>query len=262
MTVKRTRTGAAQRPAAKRFGVKARAARAPASAKLQAQVKRLMRMRQEKKFAEVTRTGTVAQVNGSLVGAVSEDITPTIAQGDGEGQRIGNSITATGMIFKQQFIKQPAAVNNRRVRTHIVRVLDPSLAFDTVLQALLEVNPLSGVRDYFSNLNYSMMADKRIKIIGTAEASMPTDTPRDDAAPMANKEMSASELQIPISFDDETIRYTADGDTSPTAIRYWAITLCDLGNKGTGTSTADVFVQAASSGVKLKSYNKLWYTDS
>ena len=132
------------------------------SKKLQSQVRQLMRMRQEKKYADVTATGAVAQANGSAAGALVSAITPTIAQGDGEGQRIGNSITATGLVVKQQFMKQQFGIGPRRVRTHIVRVLDPGMSTAEVLAATFDTNPLSGVVDYFSSLNYTMMRDKRV----------------------------------------------------------------------------------------------------
>ena len=113
------------------LGKRKRSARVPvstSSAKLQAQVKRLMRMRQEKKYAEISVTGLVGQVEGSLTGALISDITPNIGQGDGESQRIGNSITGTGLVFKQQFIKQAAGIGPRRMRTHVIRTLDPGLS--------------------------------------------------------------------------------------------------------------------------------------
>jgi hypothetical protein len=259
MAVKRTAQG--QRKTSPRRAVKPRA-RVPRTltSKLQTQVKRLMRMRQEKKYAEISGNGFVGQVYDNSTGTAVVAITPSIPQGDGEGQRIGNSINATGLIVKQQFIKSPGAINNRRVRSHVVRVLDPSITDPRNI--VLDVNPISGVRDYFSELNYTMMADKRVQILGTVEASMATDTPRDNTDPMVQREMSSTDLKIPVKFDDQVIRYEADGDTSPAAIRYFVITTCDLGNIGTSASTSPVFVTSTGTGVAHKTYARLWYTDS
>jgi len=229
------------------------------SKKLQSQVRQLMRMRQEKKYADVTATGAVAQANGSAAGALVSAITPTIAQGDGEGQRIGNSITATGLVVKQQFMKQQFGIGPRRVRTHIVRVLDPGMSTAEVLAATFDTNPLSGVVDYFSSLNYTMMRDKRVQLLGSADAKLMSNY--DDNMTSAN-ERSTAELTVPVKFDDQTIRYSADGDSAPASIRYFTITLCDQGNSSGGTSGLSIFIPNATSGVESKLYARLWYTDA
>jgi len=233
------------------------------SKKLQAQVKRLMRMKQEKKYAEKAVTGVVGQVSSGATGILSKDITPTIAQGDGEGQRIGNSITGTGLVVKQQFIKQVNGVGPRRVRTLVIRCLDPSLSEADVINGVLDVNPLSTVRDYFSALNYTMMSDKRLSILGQAETKLVVDRPRDNGDPMIPDEQSTADLTIPVKFDDQTIRYTADGDSVPASIRYFMLTMCDIGNSSTSAAGGmPIFVTTASSGVLSKAYSRLWYTDS
>nr|APC94142.1 hypothetical protein [uncultured marine virus] len=112
MAIKRTALGKRKRTVAPRVRM--------TTAKLQAQVKRLMRMRQEKKYAEKGVTGVVGQVLINASGTLVQDVTPTIAQGDGEGQRIGNSITATGLVLKQQFQVQLFCISKRRLRTHLL----------------------------------------------------------------------------------------------------------------------------------------------
>ena len=229
------------------------------SKKLQAQVKRLMRMRQEKKFAEQTATGLVGQVNVNVSGALVSDITPSVDQGDGEGQRIGNSITATGLVVQQQLIKQEFGIGPRRVRTHIVRTLDPSLSAADLLPVVFNVNPLSTVIDYFSALNYTMMADKRVQLLGTKETKLMSNYT--DSNTLAS-ERASGELTIPVKFDDETIRYAADANSTPASIRYFMITLVDIGNTSTTHSTLPVFVLTGSTAVESKAYARLWYTDS
>jgi hypothetical protein len=230
------------------------------SKKLQAQVKRLMRMRQEKKYAEKTATGDAGQVVGNLAGALVSDITPSIPQGDGEGQRIGNSITATGLVVQQQLIKQLNAIGPRRVRTHIVRTLDPSMSGGDVLTAVLDVNPLSTIRDYFSALNYTMMRDKRVQLIGTKETKLMSNYSDNNTS---EQERATGELTIPVKFEDQTIRYQSDADAVPASIRYFMITLCDIGNTSSAAaSTLPVFVTNGVSAVESKAYARLWYTDS
>lgn len=225
-----------------------------------------MRMRQEKKYVEkATGLENLGQVNSDFgitgSGAFVYDMTPSIPQGDGEGQRIGNSVTATGMVLQQQFIKQIRGIGPRRVKSYLIRTLDPSLSSADVLSGVFDVNPLSGVVDYFSSLNYTMMADKRIQIIGQAQTKILVNAFGAELNPSAN-ERSMGELKIPVKFDDQTLRFATDGDAVPAAVRYYLISICDAGNTGSGTSTAPVFVQAASTGLSSKAFVRLWYTDS
>jgi len=253
MAVKRTALGKRKRtPVA-----------AMSSKKLQAQVRQLMRMRLEKKYFDSIDPGgiTVAQFNAAVAGAHVQDITPVIAQGDGEGQRIGNSLTATGMVVKQQFIKQEFAIGPRSVRTHVVRVLDPGMSAGDVLTALLDVNSFSGVRDYFSELNYAMMRDKRVQILGTKETKLlsnSSDTGND------RQERATGHLTIPVKFDDQTVRYQADADILPANIRYFYVTLMDIGNESTTTDSpsGSALVFSQKSGCEMKYSSRYWYTDA
>nr|APC94143.1 hypothetical protein [uncultured marine virus] len=132
-----------------------------------------------------------------------------------------------------------------------------------LLTATLDVNPLSGVRDYFSSLNYTMMSDKRIQVLGSTDVTLketPFVTFPDNTELV---EPANGELTVPIKFDDQTIRYQADGDSAPAAIRYFMLTTCDVGNADTSSaSTLDVFQKVINTGVKSKAYSRLWYTDS
>ena len=65
-----------------------------------------------------------------------------------------------------------------------------------------------------------------------------------------------------MKFDDETIRYAADANSTPASIRYFMITLVDIGNTSTTHSTLPVFVLTGSTAVESKAYARLWYTDS
>ena len=225
-----------------------------ASKKLAAQVKQLMRMKQEKKFVDRAESGNVGQVSANASGALVELLVGSIPQGDGEGQRIGNSITATGLVAKQQLFGQTSAQGDRRVRSHVIRTLDPGMSSTDILEGTLDVNPMSGVRDYFSSLNYTMMRDKRITVLGTAETVL-TDSGGGGTARLTG------ELTIPIKFNDETIRFAADGASFPASIRYHILTVCDNGNVG-GATTQPVFITGQSTGLQSKSTGRLWYTDS
>ena len=233
-----------------------------ASKKLAAQVKQLMRMKQEKKFVDRAETGNLGQVDGNTnSGAYVELLVGSIPQGDGEGQRIGNSITATGLVAKQQLFSQSAAQGTRRVRSHVIRTLDPGLSATDVLEATLDVNPMSGVRDYFSGLNYTMMRDKRITVLGTADTVLV-----DHLGGIGGSDQPGrltGDLTIPIKFDDETIRFSGDTASFPASLRYYILSVCDNGNiAASGTSTRPVFIPAANTGLQSKSTGRLWYTDS
>ena len=234
----------------------AKAAPKAMSKKLAAQVKQLIRMKQEKKYVDYAVTGNVAQVHGNLHGSYVERIVDQIPQGDGEGQRIGNSITATGLVLKQQFNAMGAAQGTRRVRSHVIRVLDPGLGATDILDGVLDVNPMSGVRDYYSNLNYTMMRDKRITILGTAETTLV------DHLGGTTQGRLTGDLTIPVKFDDQTIRFQSDASGFPASIRYHVLTVCDNGNRSGSASTLPVFIPDANTGVEAKSTSRLWYTDS
>lgn len=228
-----------------------------ASKKLAAQVKQLMRMKQEKKYVDFAVTGTVGQVDATGSGSYVARIVDAIPQGDGEGQRIGNSITATGLVVKQQFNAQSFAKGTRRVRSHVIRVLDPGLGATDILEGVLDVNPMSNVRDYFSNLNYTMMRDKRITILGTAETTLVDHLGGTEVGRLTG------ELTIPVKFDDQTIRFASDTSSFPASIRYHVLTVCDNGNRNlTTTSLQPVFITGEETGLDAKSTSRLWYTDS
>ena len=231
-----------------------------ASKKLAAQVKQLIRMKQEKKFVDRAESGNVGQVDTNNSGAYIKLVVGSIPQGDGEGQRIGNSITATGLVVKQQFVGQSVTGGTRRVRSYVIRTLDPGMSDTDILEAILDINPMSAVRDYFSSLNYTMMRDKRVTILGQAETAL---CPQGDGAAESLSHPSTGELTIPIKFDEQTIRFNGDTASFPASIRYHVLTVCDNGNiAASGTSTRPVFVPAANTGLQTKSTGRLWYTDS
>lgn len=226
------------------------------SSKLAAQVKQLMRMKQEKKFVDHSETGNCGQVDGSSSGAYVKQLVVAIPQGDGEGQRIGNSVTGTGLVAKQQFFEQSATNGIRRVRSHVIRTLDPGMSTTEILEAVLDVNPMSEVRDYFSGLNYTMMRDKRVTILGTAETEL------HDNLGVTTVGRLTGDLTIPIKFDDQTIRFVGDSSSTPANVRYHVLTVCDNGNIGSGSSSKPVFITGANTGLQVKSTGRLWYTDS
>lgn len=226
------------------------------SSKLAAQVKMLMRMKQEKKFADKTHSGRLGQVDGTDSGAFVKLLTADIAQGDGESQRIGNSITATGFVVKQQFDGQSFTNGTRRVKTYIVRVLG-SPGVNDVRDAVLDVNAMSEVRDYFSSLNYTMMRDKRISVIAQGETML---TPNTGTA--GQQTPSTGELTVAVKLDD-TIRYSGDAEVLPASVRYYCLTVCDNGNAAlSGTSSRPVFYTGEETGLNVKTTGRMWYTDS
>lgn len=228
-----------------------------ASKKLAAQVKQLMRMKQEKKFVERAETGNVGQVDANNSGAYVELLVGSIPQGDGEGQRIGNSITATGLVAKQQLFAQAFTKGTRRVRSYVIRTLSYDLTPTEILEGTLDVNPMSGVRDYFSGLNYTMMRDKRISVLGSAETVLTDHLGGTEAGRLTG------ELTIPIKFDEETIRFSGDSANFPAAIGYYILSVCDNGNiAASGTSTRPVFIPGEETGLQCKTFGRLWYTDS
>lgn len=215
----------------------------------------------EKKFKDTLEvsSGSVGQVFNNGDGSSNFEITPQIAQGVEESQRVGNSIKATGLVLKFSMLKQTQAEGDRRVRIYVVRCLDQQLASNDIHFRLLDSNPFVPVRDYNSNLDYTQLKDGRIKVI--AQKNVYFSQNGGDGLVSANELVTRS-VTLPIKMN-EVLRYEGNSSTLPENVKYHVVMVCDNGNAGPTTSTVlGCFVPEANSAIDYKCHSRFWYVDN
>lgn len=216
----------------------------------------------EKKYLDMDETPSISKVgqcNNNSGGNVSLFVTPALPQGDGQGQRVGNSIKATGLVFKLNMMKQLNARGARRIKMYCVRSQDPTTPSNDIITQILDTNPMSGLRDYHSNLDYTQFKDGRFKIIGTKTCYLPQDS-GDSTHQEFERQTKALTFAIKLN---EVLRFKFDNDNLPANVRYHLIIVADNGNAGTSTSQLnDIFVTNANSGVEVKCSSRFWYVDN
>jgi hypothetical protein len=217
------------------------------------------RLNVEKKFVNAVETldGDIGQVSTNASGYFATSIMSQIPQGDGESQRNGNSLKATGLVVKMNFITQFNCAGTRRVKVMVVRTLDPGLSPTEVTDKLLDINPLTGQRDYNSELDYTQLKDGRIKVISTKYIYLKETGVLGGAATR-----TTAVCNMPIKLND-VWRYDVNASTKPENINYHLIAVADNGNSGTSDSTIlGIFVPQNNSGVTMKAHSRFWYVDN
>jgi hypothetical protein len=218
----------------------------------------------EKKYVdtyEIFDYNNVGQVRDNADGRAVADITPSIAQGVAEAQRVGNSIKATGMVLKFNMVKQSQAEGTRRVRIYIVRSLDPNITPGDVHNRILDGNPFAPVRDYNSNLDYTQFKDGRLKIIAKKDVYFAQNS-GDGLNNINNAEAITKSVTIPIKLN-QVLRYESNASVVPENIRYHAVMVSDNGNAGSLTSSIlGIFVTQSASGIDFKANCRFWYVDN
>jgi hypothetical protein len=217
----------------------------------------------EKKFRDTAETvsGSVGQVNVNADGFAAYQVTPQIAQGVQESQRVGNSIKATGLVLKLNMIKQINAQGPRRAKIFVIRTTDPGISGSDVHNRILDVNQMSGVRDYHSNLDYTQLKDGRLRILTTKYVYLPQDSGVASGT-MDTRERQTKAITIALKLN-EVLRYNANGDDLPENVRYWVVMVADNGNKGsTNSGLVDINVWQDESAVAFKMTSRFWYVDN
>jgi len=186
-------------------------------------------------------------------------LTPSIAQGVQESQRVGNSIKATGLVLKFNMIKQSQAEGTRRICLRLVKCLDPSLSAADVHARILDPNPFVPVRDYNSNLDYTQFKDGRLRIIATKNIWF--DQNNGDNLTIPQEAMTKS-ITMAVKLND-VLRYNTNADTFPENVRYVLIATCDNGNSGASQSQViGCSVPDPNSAIDFKVHSRFWYVDN
>lgn len=216
------------------------------------------RLNVEKKFIEGTVTqGTVAQIDGSSSpGYFTSQITPLIFPGTGENQRVGGSIKLTGLHMQYQFQGQPDCYQGRTLKIHIIKSTDSSVT--NVINDLFDTNPLTGLRDYYSNRNYSNNPSAH-KIIKTSYCKIPQKQVLSGTIAGFNAQKHTT---VGMKMQQIT-RFEGTG-TQPKDTFYWAVIFCDGGNKSTNINSTNqgVMTPEDNTGLNVQEYFRWWYVDN
>lgn len=219
------------------------------------------RLNVEKKFVDgdVT-TASVGAVNINNPGYYAVDITPTIPQGTGENQRIGNSVKLTGFHQKYNFIGQTGCYQNRRLKIMMIQTTDVTSTNDQIIEDMFDENPLTGNIDYFSNPNYSNMK-RAHKVIARK-----TYTVRGDSTSGLATSTTASRPLGDCQFGNKMqhlTRFEGNAANSPKDQRYLILIFCDYGNRnGSSGSNAGSLVNTGNSGLDIQHHYKWWLVDN
>jgi len=225
----------------------------------------MARLNVEKNYKDTdVSTATVGQCTANTDGALSLDVTPSIAQGDGEGNRHGNSLKLTGMSLPMSFIGQNGTHSARKIIVSLLRVksADNGVTATEALQHYWDTNPLNGLRDANCPKNYRSGSHDGITCVREATYRLKP-TQQDFSGQSSNlTEQSHFSTKFNVKLQD-VLRYDGNGDSKPTGIRYYLIIRCDAGNDSPSiNSTLDVPITNATTGVNVRVSQRSWYVDN
>jgi len=218
------------------------------------------RLNVEKKFINnAVSTAVVGQVNVNAPAYYAVDLLPTWVQGDGESQRVGNSLKLTGYNQKLQFTGMTNMYSTRRIRVQYIKTTDRVNSLPNILADIFDVNPLTGNIDYFSEKNYAN-SRKAHKIIRTMNYSIRAGSGIDVGnAPFTRP---IGDMNCSLKLND-VLRFGSDADTSPQDYRLFCVIFVDAGNiSGTASGNAGAMVSTAFTGLNVQWHGRTWYVDN
>lgn len=206
-------------------------------------------------------TGRCGQVDVNSDNTQILDVTPIIAQGDGQGQRHGNSLKITGLSLPVQFSGQSNCLNVRKIRLMLLRVRSADNGVDPLeaWEQYTDVNPLNGLRDMNAPKNYRAGSHDGITCVRTANYSLKAPALLQGTG--ADYEQSCFSTKFNVKLQ-EVFRYATNGDSLPDGIRYYLVIQVDAGNSGINASTLDVPVKLGSSGIEYRLSQRSWFVDN
>lgn len=223
------------------------------------------RLNVEKKYVTGSvQTGFVAQTNfnagGDFPGYYFTELTPSIPQGNGENERNGNSLKLTGFHSKFQFRQQPNCHSDRRLKMMLIKTTSDK-TLPNILTEMYDINPLTGIIDYHSNVDYTNNKDSHKVILSKSFKVRqiqggPGYSQNPDGKAIADCQMNLK-LQ-------ELLRYELNTSVTPNDVRFYVVIFCDTGNLSTVGASANpgVMVPNPESGIELQFHHKWWYVDN
>lgn len=221
----------------------------------------------EKKYVDRdVFTGTFGQVNINANGIFMVDITPTMAQGLGSANRIGNSVKLTGISLPVQFSGEIGTVSARKIKMMLFRVssADNGVTLTEAIEDYYDPNILNGVIDMNSQRAYRTHKHDGIKLIRSKTYNLPAvpTTLIGDDDNVGDQEQSGFSTKFNVKLND-VIRFNANADSLPDGTRYYLYFFADKGNcSNTSSSTLDVPITSGQTGVRFRLGQRSWYVDN
>ena len=223
------------------------------------------RLNVEKKHKEIdVTTFDIGQVNANIDHAVAFDVTPSIAQGLGSDDRVGNSLKMTGLTFPMSFTQMGTCLGDRKVRITLLRVrgADNLVTTSTALTQVWDENPLNGLRDFDAPRAYRNSKNDGISIVRSMTCYVKGPQVDNGSPGTFDYERQIKNVRMSVKLND-VLRYSGDGATAPDGIRYVLVFQCNAGNiSNTTSSTLDVPVTSTDSGLKLRLGERAWWVDN
>lgn len=211
------------------------------------------RLNAEKKFKDmIDISDSVGQIDGVATGGLALfDVTPELTQGVQESGRIGNSIRATGFVLNVAARGQINA-HKRILKIMLIRSRS-SDSIGNIENDLFDPNPLTGLRDFYSERNYSGSKGPH-QIIATKYVKV---QPNNDSS----TGFACAKMAVKLN---DIIRWDTNAATRPQDFQYHIMVMCDHGNKNLTipTSNPGVLEQGAGTGVALRMAARVWYVDN
>ena len=206
-------------------------------------------------------TDTLGQVNANADGYRAYDVTPAISQGDGQGNRHGNSLKITGLSFPMSFVGQENCHSARKISVSLMRVRDNNnnTTGQGVVEQYWDVNPLNGLRDTNAPRNYRNAKHDGIQCIRQKTYMLKATQQNIDGT--HSHEQSHFTAKFNVTLQD-VLRYAENGHSAPDGLRYFLIIQVDSGNVSGTSSDLDIPVSIRLSGIALRLSQRSWYVDN
>lgn len=159
----------------------------------------------EKKNADLTDTTqyAFAQNLGALSGAYTSSIIPTMAQGIGEDNRIGDSVKICSYVFQAEVETNSFnTIQDTKYKLYLVRQPTNPVSGVTVRDNFLEPNVFSGVVDYNSNRNYQNFKD--FVILGVINGKLTQNSNDSVGQVKKNQHKIARKAEFHVRYDKGT----------------------------------------------------------
>lgn len=204
-----------------------------------AMLKHLVNVEKKRQDSTVTIPQPFARANAGSDGAYHQIISPVILQGIAQGERTGNSVKLVSGCLDVSIDQQANALNANKIKLMIVCRPENAGGYSstTTLNQLLEVNPFTLRRDFYSNRDPEYFSE--FKIIKTVTMSLNQDQITSGTARIQKK--------IPLRFNHH-LKFNTDGSTTTTKNQFYLIVTASDGEMASPTLT----------GAQI-AYNMRWY---
>lgn len=202
-------------------------------------LKHLVNVEKKRSDTTVTIAQPFARSNASADGAYHAILSPTISQGLQGNERVGNSIKLVSGCLDVSIEQQVNALNSNKIKLMIVCRQENAANYTSTatLNSLLEVNPFTSRRDFYSNRDPEFFSEFRV--IKSITMLLAQDNISSGIARIQKK--------IPLKFNHH-LKYNNDGTTTTTKNQFYLIALASDGEMASPTLT----------GAQIQ-YNMRWY---